>query len=173
MIRERFRCANMQVFLTRTRTHIQRWRLAYVIGMAVAIAFPTRFALGLNATPSLPYHLYLIDKHSRPTRGELVAFRWPGGGPYPAGVTFIKRIAGIPGDIVMHVERDFFVNGIAVGTAKRYGRVIPVLELGPTGTLPPAHYYVHAPHPDSLDSRYAMTGWISQDRIIGRAYALF
>jgi conjugal transfer pilin signal peptidase TrbI len=32
---------------------------------------------------------------------------------------------------------------------------------------------VRAPHPDSLDSRYALTGWIAEDQIIGRAYALF
>jgi conjugal transfer pilin signal peptidase TrbI len=47
------------------------------------------------------------------------------------------------------------------------------LELGPTGILPAGRYYVRAPHPDSLDSRYWLTGWISDAQIIGRAYALF
>ena len=39
--------------------------------------------------------------------------------------------------------------------------------------LPAGRYYVRAPHPDSLDSRYRLTGWISDAQIIGRAYALF
>ena len=34
-------------------------------------------------------------------------------------------------------------------------------------------YYVQAGHPDSLDSRYALTGWIHRSQIIGRARALF
>jgi conjugal transfer pilin signal peptidase TrbI len=32
---------------------------------------------------------------------------------------------------------------------------------------------VRAPHPDSLDSRYALTGWVTQAQIIGRAHVLF
>jgi conjugal transfer pilin signal peptidase TrbI len=102
-----------------------------------------------------------------------VAFRWPGGGPYPAGVTFVKVIAGIAGDEVTRADRDFFVNGAHVGEAKSVSREGAPLELGPTGVLPPGRYYVRAPHPDSLDSRYRLTGWISEEQIIGRAYALF
>ena len=47
------------------------------------------------------------------------------------------------------------------------------LEPGPTGLIPPGRYYVRAPHPDSLDSRYRLTGWVDASQIIGRAYALF
>jgi hypothetical protein len=32
---------------------------------------------------------------------------------------------------------------------------------------------VRAPHPDSLDSRYRLTGWIEASQIVGRSYALF
>ena len=46
-------------------------------------------------------------------------------------------------------------------------------ETAAPGTLPDAAYYVRAPHPDSLDSRYRLTGWVSQAQIIGRAHALF
>ena len=47
------------------------------------------------------------------------------------------------------------------------------LEPMDTGTLGANEYYVEAPHPDSLDSRYRLTGWIPQHRIVGRAYVLF
>jgi conjugal transfer pilin signal peptidase TrbI len=131
------------------------------------------FSLGLNATPSLPHHLFLIHKGELPKRGQYVAFRWPGGGPYPAGVTFVKLLAGLPGDRVTRVDRNFYVNGISGGIAKTVSRRGDPLELGATGVLPAGHYYVQAPHPDSLDSRYRLTGWISQSQIIGRAYAIF
>ncbi len=39
--------------------------------------------------------------------------------------------------------------------------------------MPIGSYYVRAPHPDSLDSRYALTGWVSLSQIFGRAHALF
>ena len=155
------------------RDHVRRWWFIHIFAMAAALLFRASFTLGINASPSLPHHLYLIHKGTLPARGELVAFRWGGGGPYPAGVTFVKILAGVPGDVVTRAERDFFVNGEFLGTAKPSGRRNLVLDTGPTGTLALGHYYVHAAHPDSLDSRYALTGWITQDQIIGRAYALF
>jgi conjugal transfer pilin signal peptidase TrbI len=29
-----------------------------------------------------------------------------------------------------------------------------------------------APHPDSLDSRYALVGWVDEEQIIGRAFQI-
>ena len=128
----------------------------------VAIAFHARFSIGLNVTASLPYRLFIIDKRAHPARGDYAAFRWPGGGPYAKGATFVKQIVGLPGDVVTRVDRDFFVNGYPVGLAKPKGRSGQPLAPGPTGTLPAGRYYVRAPHPDSLDSRYALLGWISE-----------
>ena len=128
---------------------------------------------GLNVTESLPVRFFLIHRGEQPGRGDYVAFRWLGGGPYPAGATFIKQIAGLSGDVVTQVDRDYFVNGQPMGHAKQLSRQGLTLEPGPTGTLPDAAYYVRAPHPDSLDSRYRLTGWVSQAQIIGRAHALF
>jgi conjugal transfer pilin signal peptidase TrbI len=59
------------------------------------------------------------------------------------------------------------------GQAKTIGLDGQALQPGPTGVLPAGRFYVYAPHPDSLDSRYALTGWIHQRQIIGRAHALF
>jgi conjugal transfer pilin signal peptidase TrbI len=160
-------------FARRLRTHLQRWAVLYLVCAAGAIFFHAHYAFGLNATPSLPYRLFLIHKGERPRRGDFVAFRWAGGGPYPAGVTFIKVLAGVPGDEVTRDAQGFHVNGIPVGTPKPLGRQGQPLEPGPTGRLPEGSYYVEAPHPDSLDSRYGLTGWIHDSQIIGRARALF
>ena len=141
--------------------------------VGAALWFQVHYTIGLNVTPSLPYRLFVIHKGERPARGDFVAFRWPGGGPYAAGATFVKEIAGLPGDVVTRRERSFFVNGVPVGEAKTQSLAGETLEPGPTGIVPADAYYVRAPHPDSLDSRYALLGWVAQSTVIGRAYALF
>lgn len=155
------------------REHLGRWSIAYALLILAALVFQSFFGLGFNASPSLPHRVFLIHKGEVPQRGQLVAFRWAGGGPHPAGVTFVKIVAGVPGDTVTKVGRDFFVNGIHVGTAKMASLTGMALEAGPTGVIPPGHFYVHTLHADSLDSRYRLTGWIPETQVIGRAYVLF
>ncbi len=138
-----------------------------------AIAFQRSYTFGLNLTPSLPGTVFLIHKGEPVSRGDLVAFRWAGGGPYPAGATFVKRLVGLPGDTVDRIGRAVFVNASPYGVLKQKSRSGKPLAPGPTGTLPADRFHVYAPHPDSLDSRYALTGWISRAQIIGKAHALF
>lgn len=160
-------------FQTRLAQHLRRWGIPYLVALLAALWFDARFTLGINTTHSLPQRLFLIERDTLPAKGDLVAFRWSGGGPYPRGATFIKRIAGAPGDAVTRIDGEYFVNCFPVGRAKTVSRTGDPLQGGPTGTLPPGHYYVQAPHPDSLDSRYALTGWVSRSQIIGRAHAVF
>ena len=167
---ERF---DRETFLRRLIQHLRRWGIVYLLLIVAAALFQAHYAFGLNVSPSLPQRFFLIHKGELPLRGHYVAFRWAGGGPYPAGVTFVKIIAGMAGDSVTRADREFFVNGMPVGQAKTTSRQGLPLELGPTGILPAGRYYVRAPHLDSLDSRYRLTGWISDAQIIGRAYALF
>jgi conjugal transfer pilin signal peptidase TrbI len=160
-------------FHARLRRHLRRWLVAYLLVPPALLCFDAHYQLGLNATRSLPEQLFLIERGQFPNRGEYVAFRWHGGGPYPAGTVFIKTLAGVPGDVVSRQGREYFVNGRPVGTAKPVSREGEMLAPGPTGVLPERRYYVAAPHPDSLDSRYALTGWIDATQIIGRAHAVF
>ena len=160
-------------FHTKLTRHVHRWHLAYLLAASAFAWFHAHYTLGLNVTSSLPTRLFLIHPGEWPRRGQYAAFRWQGGGPYPAGVTFVKQLAGVPGDVVTRIDRDFFVSGLPVGHAKLTSRQGLRLEPGPTGTIPADKYYLRAPHPDSLDSRYALVGWVAQAQIIGRAYALF
>jgi conjugal transfer pilin signal peptidase TrbI len=159
----------LQIRLYRRRATV----LSLLLLLLAALLFNSCFSFGLNASPSLPHTLYLIHKGTTVKRGDYVAFHWHGGGLHPAGVTFVKIMAGLPGDTVTETNRQFFVNGHPVGTAKQQSRKGAPLAIGPVGSIPSGRFYVMAPHPDSLDSRYRLTGWISQSQIIGRAYALF
>jgi conjugal transfer pilin signal peptidase TrbI len=162
---------------TNSHRHQRRLLVAACIATASVVTLaawlPTRFTFGLNASQSLPQRLFLIDKGATPARGDLVAFSWQGGGPDPAGATFIKFVAGVHGDHVSDLDGLFHINCTPIARAKTHGLQGQRLEPGPTGVIPPDHYFVHAPHSDSLDSRYALTGWVSRSHVIGKAYALF
>ena len=160
-------------FRARLIRHLKRWTIAYLFATLATAWFDAHYTLALNVSESLPVRLFLVHRGELPRRGDYVAFRWPGGGPYPLGATFIKVAAGVPGDTVIRFDGDYYVNCRPTGQAKRLSRQGLALEPGPTGTLPEGSYYVHASHPDSLDSRYALTGWVSRLQIIGRSHALF
>jgi len=55
-------------------------------------------SIGYNATPSLPFKLFLIHYHEPVSDGDYIAFRWHGGKPYPDGMVFAKRVVGMAGD---------------------------------------------------------------------------
>ena len=168
-----FRCPLPFKFRVRMIHHLRRWFFGYAGAVFVAVIFQHNFSFGINAGASLPHTLFIIHKGAAIHRGDYVAFRWHGGGPYPAGVTFLKVAAGIPGDRVTRIDRDYFVSGRYVGTAKSHGRDGKALVPMRGGVLGADEYYVSAFHPDSLDSRYNLTGWIVKSDLIGRAYALF
>ena len=127
----------------------------------------------INMTTSLPGTLYVIHKGGSFTKGDLVAYRWQGGATYPPGAVFIKRVTGVPGDSVKRIGSTFWAGDRYIGMAKPVSKAgIPLQPANP-GVIPPGSYFVSTPSPDSLDSRYAISGNVSESAIIGRAYAIF
>ncbi|MDQ6959615.1 MAG: S26 family signal peptidase [Mariprofundaceae bacterium] len=174
-------------FMDRIRPsgRVIRWMtwLLYGMGMIALTAVVARpfFTVGINLDHSLPGHVFLIHRGEMPEKEQFVAFRFQGFEPYfPVGVTFVKILAGTPGDRVHagnHGCIEYRVNsqstGTIIGCAKPEARDGRTLLLGPVGEIPRGRYAVRGTHPDSLDSRYAAVGWIRQGQIIGRAYRLF
>ncbi len=131
------------------------------------------FTFTINLTQSLPGTLYLIHRGGAFKKGNLIAYRWHGGATYPAGVMFIKRVVGMPGESVRRAGATFWVNDQRIGEAKPQSRAGIPLAPAPAGVIPAGEYFVATPHPDSLDSRYALAGNVKRSEIIGRAYAVF
>ncbi len=106
-----------------------------------------------------------------PQPGEAVLFNPPGavGSPVP----YLKTVRGLPGAAVA-VDGDGTVriDGIAVGRAKPRALDGRPLAPIPPGMIPEGHYYLHADHADSHDSRYAEIGLVPRSHILGRAVAL-
>lgn len=160
--------------------HISRFFPLYLWLLVGCIAFGRSYLLAFNLTDSLPGTIFLIQKEEglNPRPGEMVAFLYGGGGPYNSGTVFVKIVKGVAGSWVTAkaVEADcydYFVDEEFVGRSKPLSKAGYPLKSGPVGAIPQNHYYLSAPHPDSLDSRYEWVGLVARDRIIGRAYRIF
>lgn len=100
----------------------------------------------------------------RPLRGDVVVFRRPGRG----NTAFVKRIVGVPGDVVTVIGGVVGVSGIAVGS-----------EAGPEwksrlsdGRIPAGKYCVVGDNQgDSIDSRH--WGLLPESSIIGKAWLVY
>ena len=181
-------------YLNLCATHFRRYWKHYMIPLVAVFLLQFVIRIDVNYTDSLPDHVFVTVKGWKTglKRGDYIAYRFPTENPispFRKGDHMVKIIAGVGGDTVTMTEaRGFSViapgekqsasmmipgtNG-TVGVAKTLSRAGKPLEAGPVGVIPDGHYYVYAPHKDSLDSRYALVGWISEEEIIGRTFSLF
>lgn len=155
-------------------THARRRWWVYGAAAAAFAWCGAHYRIALNMSDSLPQSAYLVVLGSKPTAvGDFVAFEWQRGQFYRRDWTFVKKVAGLPGQVVSVKDRAVFVNGQSVGYAKPYSMHGVPLEPIQPGVIPKDYLYAQAPHPDSLDSRYRVTGLIETKRIVGKAYAIF
>ena len=114
---------------------------------------------------------YLLLPMGNPRKGDVVIFDPPEN--LRAQAPYLKRVIGAPGDAVsVDAAGEVSLNGEAVARAKPRALDERVLQPITPVTIPTGHYYLHADHADSHDSRYAEIGLVPRDRILGRAVAL-
>lgn len=131
--------------------------------------------IGVNWTPSLPYHVVYIEKDVPVARGDLIVFRFEGGeiANHFKGQRFFKRIAGVAGDEITLQGRNIFINGTHVGFARSTTLDGWTLEAIEPGVIPADRFYVQGTHEMSFDSRYRVNGLVRRDQIIGKATVIF
>ena len=106
-----------------------------------------------------------------PGFGDVVLFDPPA--EVGAGVPYLKTVRGLPGARVeVWADRAVSIDGLVLGTAKTEARDGRPLEAIAPGAVPPGHYFLHGPHRDSHDSRYAEIGLVPRARIRALAVAL-
>ena len=106
-----------------------------------------------------------------PEPGDRVLFEPPDALDSP--VPYVKTVRGVPG-MTVSVEADgtVYLDGVPAGRAKPHALDGRPLEAIAPGVIPAGHYYLHADHADSHDSRYAEIGLVPRGRILGRAIAM-
>ena len=114
---------------------------------------------------------YFVLPLRHPEPGDAVLFEPPA--TLGAKVPYLKTVRGLPGArISVGADRTVSVDGADLGRAKTHALDGRPLEAVAPGVIPPGHYYLHADHIDSHDSRYAEIGFVAAERILGRALAL-
>lgn len=137
-------------------------------------------------------HTKILDTGS-PERGEVAVFRYPD----DPRLDYIKRVVGIPGDIVEYNDYIFTINGEAVSVSGETPYISPVNELPVVGavtreeligesaheileypdqaprrsgtfTVPEGHYFMVGDNRNnSNDSRY--WGFVPEENLVGQA----
>ncbi len=105
-----------------------------------------------------------------PRRGDIVVFRYPRDEHWD----FVKRVIGLPGDVVEERDGQFWVNGEPLREAyvqpAAQGMARPA-KLDPL-RVPPRQLFVLGDNREaSLDSRY--WGTVSQEKVIGEAFLIY
>lgn len=150
------------------------WIVCGVVVLVFAILPGLGITFAINASPSIDSRVFLVIEGIEPRCGGLGVFYFnvPDNPYWKEGTRFVKRFIGCPGDVLQVRERDFYVNGRLVGTARETdSHGIPVSHFTWNGKIPEGHYFVMGDSPRSYDSRY--WGFVKKEWIAGRAYPLF
>lgn len=151
------------------------------IGVAVATTVPTPLKLVWNVSASVPIGLYSLESAGSLSVTDLVAALPPE--PFArmfierrylgAGAPLLKRVMGLPGQIVCRENGAITVDAVPIGDAlatDRMGRELPVWS--GCRRVAPGHLFLMNPDVrNSLDGRYF--GPISAANVIGRAMPLY
>lgn len=127
-----------------------------------------KFAYGLK----IPFTDITVYEGRDPQRGEVVIFAYP----KDPSLDFIKRIVGIPGDVIAVRNKQLYRNNEPV--KESYARftdpdnIFGVRDdFGPV-TVPEGHYFMMGDNRDnSQDSRF--WGFVSRDAIRARAWRIY
>ena len=84
----------------------------------------------------------------------------------------VKKVIGLPGDVVSHQGMQVFVNGKQVATRLARTRLGITLTRGPEGPVPDNCFYVGTDHPRGFDSRYGEIGFVCRGQILGSGKAI-
>ena len=158
--------------------HLQERSRRARIGFTVLIALSALWLFAcsrvyVNASWSDPaWGYFLLPLFRDPGPGDRVLFDPPQAGSGTPRPPYMKTVLGAPGMVVLASDGGVWVGGEYAGQAKKNALDGRPLKSIVSGTIPPGHYYLHADHPDSHDSRYAEIGLVPRDRILGFALPL-
>lgn len=109
---------------------------------------------------------------NRVKRGDIIIFKFP----LDPKKDFVKRVIGLPGDVIEIKEKEVYVNGKKliepyVVHSDNWDTGFPRDEYGPV-KIPPESLFVLGDNRDSSeDSRY--WGYVPKENIIGKAFLIY
>lgn len=154
------------------------WELLEALAIAVVLAAIIRFFVvqpfyipSGSMEPTLkPGDRIIVNKFiyrfTKPQRGDIMVFKFP----LDPKRDFIKRVIGLPGDIVEIKDSNLYINGKQI----KEPYLPPGLrfqDFGPV-KVPDDHYFMMGDNRNhSDDSRF--WGFLPQDNIVGKAMVIY
>lgn len=128
----------------------------------------SKFTYGLK----IPFTDTYFYKGRDPERGDVIIFKYPN----DPDVDYIKRVIGVPGDVIEVRDKQLYRNGKPVKECyikhTDPDSIEPVRDNYAPVTVPPDKYFVMGDNRDnSLDSRY--WGFVDRDAIRARAWRIY
>jgi signal peptidase I len=148
-------------------------RLPFYIWLPLPSGQPSGFGTSIPLPDSVAGKLLLPI--SQPKRGDVIVFRFP---PNP-DTDFIKRVVGLPGDMVEVRDKVIYINGGKVADTHAHFTDGPAPditrgprdEFGPV-QVPEGHLFVMGDNRDnSYDSRF--WGFVPEKNVLGKAFILY
>ncbi len=159
------------IFADRRLGGERAWAGLALMAVAAALWLAAASRVHVNASWSDDAWGYLVLPVGEPAIGDTVLFEPPAS--VGSRVPYLKTVRGLPGEAVtVDPDGTVRIDGAPVARAKSHALDGRPLEVVRPGVIPEGHYYVHAGHRDSHDSRYAEIGLVPRERILGRALAL-
>lgn len=155
-----------------TSREILSWVMS--IGIAVCAAFLIRAFIfeiilvdGESMFPTLHNNERVaIEKMSRyatlPERGDIIIVKYP-----DMDGTYVKRVIGLPGDILTVIDSTVFVNGMPLD--EPYINPEPYMDMEPQVVPEDAVFVMGDNRAHSMDSRVPYVGPIDKSNIVGHA----
>lgn len=129
--------------------------------------FVTKFSYGIH----LPFVEKEIVSTGDPEVGDIIVFPFPN----DKSQDYIKRVVGVPGDVIELRNKQLYRNGVLVHepyVIHRDPGVSPHRDNMEPRTVPPGKVFVMGDNRDySLDSRF--WGFVDKDTIHGKALIIF
>ena len=106
----------------------------------------------------------LTYRFQSPHRGDVIVF-WP---PFNSDYPFIKRVVGLPGELIEIRNGHIFINGSLYEEEPR----MPVTPRNTSVRVPEGHYFVLGDNRD--DSRDSSEGWtVPESNILGKTWVSY
>lgn len=123
-------------------------------------------------TPSLSHRVYIMVRAKEVGKNDYVVFSLKGDWLAKDNDKLLKRVSCAEGDALKTVGKDYFCNGILLGTAKDISMKGEKLKnFVYDGVVGRGLLFVTGEHKDSYDSRYF--GFIHKDQVTAKAYPLW
>jgi len=155
---------------------VAEWSLTLLLAVLLffvlrTFLFRTATVTGVSMEPTISHGDFLIINRLSyqfisPRAGDIVAFPYQGN---PSEM-YIKRVVGVPGDIIDLRYGVFYVNGEPMDDDFSDMNIIALGNVSfPTEAVPEGHFFVLGDNRNqSKDSRFASVGTIPEEDMLGK-----